>query len=113
MSKRSFIQFGVAIVVLAAVLIFLGVNYVPRIFASSSSQRNTVVDINQSYILHSHNNNAQYQPASAIQIRPDYLDERYPRAIFPANKFLGSDWIEGHPSTYSAWLEHRSSQPSQ
>jgi hypothetical protein len=113
MSNKSIIKFGAAFVVLAALLIFLGVNYVPRIFASSSPQRNTEFIVNQSYILHSHYHNAHYQRANPSQIRPDYLDERYPRAIVPQINFIGSDWIERHPNTYSDWIEHRSSQPSQ
>jgi hypothetical protein len=68
MSNKSILKFGVAFVVLAVVLIFLGVNYVPRIFASSLHQRNTVVDINQSYILHSHYHNFQYQRAIVPQL---------------------------------------------
>ncbi len=83
MSKKSLIKFGAAFVVLAALMIFLGVNYVPGIFASSSPQKNTEFTVNQSYILHSHYHNVQYQGANLIKIRPDYLDERYPRAIIP------------------------------
>jgi hypothetical protein len=107
MSNKSLIKFGAAFIVLAALLIFLGVNYVPRIFASSSPQRNTEFTVNQSYILHSHYHTVQYQRANLIQIRPDYLDERYPRAIVPQINFIGSDWIERHPNTYSDWIEHR------
>ena len=107
MSNKSLLKFGAAFVVLAVVLIFLGVNYVPRIFASSP-QRNTEFTVNQSYILHSSYHNAQYLGTSLIRIRPDYLDERYPRAIVPPINFMGSDWIERHPNTYSDWIEHRS-----
>ncbi len=98
MSNKSLLKFGAAFVLLAALLIFLGVNFVPRIYASSSGQRNVVVAGNQT--------------------RPDYLDERYPRAILDPripqantlsmNNFTGSDWIERHPSNYyrnSDWIE--------
>jgi len=108
MSSKTFLKLIVAFGVVALLLIFLGVNYVPRIFASSSPQRNTVVDVNQSYILHSPYQ-VQNQRANTIQIRPDYLDELYPRAIVPQNNFIGSDWIERLPST----IEHRSSAPNQ
>jgi hypothetical protein len=99
MSNKSLLKFGAALIVLAALLIFLGVNYVPRIFASSSPQRNTEFTVNQSYILHSHYHNSQYQ-----------------RAIAPQLRLVGSDWIERHPSNYyvnSDWIERHPSQPSQ
>ena len=92
MSNKSLVKFGAAFVLLAAVLIFLGVNYVPRIFASSSPQRNTEFTVNQSYILHSHYHTLQYRRANLIQIRPDYLDERYPRAIVPQLSSAGSGY---------------------
>jgi len=112
MAKKSLIIFGAAFVVLAAVLIYLGVNYVPRISASSSPQNNTVFDVNQSYILHSHYHDAQNQSANSIKIRPDYIDESYQRAIVPQNNSIGSEWVQRHPSTYSDWIESLSSQPS-
>jgi hypothetical protein len=117
MSNKSLLKFGAAFVVLAAVLIFLGVNFVPRIYASSSAQRNVVI--------------------AGKQTRSDYVDESYPRAILDprilqsntqsANYYTGSDWVERHPSsylsnsdwvdrhpnTYSDWIDHLSSQPSQ
>jgi hypothetical protein len=68
MSSKTFLKIGVAFGILAIVLIFLGVNFVPRIFASSSSQGNVVVAINQSYILHTHYTNEQYQRAIALQV---------------------------------------------
>ena len=40
MSNNTYLKFGAAVVILAIVLIFLGVNFVPRIFASSSPQQN-------------------------------------------------------------------------
>src|SRR5665647_3355367 len=97
MSNKSLLKFGAALVVLAAVLIFLGVNYVPRIFASSSPQRNTVFTVNQSYILHSHYHNAQYQRTIVVAgklTRPHYIDERYPRAIVVAGKLTRPDYID-------------------
>jgi hypothetical protein len=114
MSNKSLLKFGAAFVVLAVVLIFLGVNYVPRIFASSSPQRNTVVDVNQSYILHSHYHNFQYQRAIVPQLRlagSDWI-ERHPVLVTQSSYLAGSDWVERHPNTYSAWIEHRFSKPS-
>jgi hypothetical protein len=106
MSNKSLVKFGAGFVLLAAVLIFLGVNFVPRIYASSSTQRNVVI--------------------AGIQTRPDYLDESYPRAILdPRNPqaiplsvkyYTGSDWIERHPSNYyinSDWIERHPVQPTQ
>jgi hypothetical protein len=68
MSRKTLLKFVVGFGILAAVLIFLGVNFVPRIFASSSTERNVVVAINQSYILHSHYHTVQYQRAIAPQV---------------------------------------------
>jgi hypothetical protein len=67
MSIKSLRKVGIAFGLLAAVLIILGVSFVPRIFASSSSQGKVVVTINQSYILHSHYSNEQYPRAIAPQ----------------------------------------------
>jgi hypothetical protein len=121
MSKKSLLKFGAAFVLLAALLIFLGVNYVPRIFASSSPQRNIVIDINQSYVLHSHYYNFQYQRAIVPQLRlagSDWI-ERHPSNYSQwiesrsSNYKIASDLIKPHPNTYSDWIERRSSQPSQ
>jgi hypothetical protein len=115
MSSRLILRVGAAVVILAIVLIFLGVNFVPRIFASSSSQRNISNSISLT--------------------RPNYVDERYQRAIAPqlslagsdwierhpvlvtqSSYLTGSDWVERHPSNYysnSDWIERHPVQPSQ
>jgi hypothetical protein len=88
MSKKSIYQLGAALVLLALVLIFLGVNYVPRIYAVSSAGSSVVV--------------------AGKQTRFDYIDERYPRAIALQLSYVGSDWIDRHPSSYysnSDWVE--------
>ena len=51
MSKKSIYQLGAALVLLALVLIFLGVNYVPRIYAVSSAGSSVVVAGKQTRIL--------------------------------------------------------------
>ena len=61
MSTKTLLKFGVAFGILAIVLIFLGVNFVPRIKAFSSAKGNIA--------------------ESAIQVRPNYVDEAFPRAI--------------------------------
>ena len=71
MSIKFIPKVGAALVILAIVLIFLGVNYVPRIFALTSSQRNT--------------------SDSVILTRPNYVDELYPRAIASQLSFAGTD----------------------
>jgi hypothetical protein len=86
MSSKTLLKFGAAFVVLAAVLIFLGVNFVPRIFASSSVVGNNVV--------------------SGKQTRFDYIDERYPRAIALQLSYVGSDWIERHPVQVAEQLSY-------
>jgi hypothetical protein len=109
MTKKSILKFGVAFGLLAILLIFLGVNYVPSISALSSP-KGSIGD-------------------ASIQARPDYNNERFPRSISPqrfytASDFLnhhpfsitqqvdytGSDYIERHPSnyyTYSDWIERQ------
>ena len=63
MSNKFLIKYTVAFVLLALVLIFLGVNFVPRISASSSSVGNYAVSGNKTRI--------------------NYIDEQYQRAIAP------------------------------
>jgi|WetSurSiteA1Bulk_404760.scaffolds.fasta_scaffold02816_2 hypothetical protein len=94
MSSKSFLKIIVAFGVLAALLIFLGVNYVPRISASSSTKANEV--------------------AAAKLVRADYLDEQFPRAIVSQRSSTGSDFLNHHPyaltqpliSTGSDFLNH-------
>jgi hypothetical protein len=97
MSTKNIFKLVVAFGLLAVLLAFLGVNFVPRIAASSRISQNTV--------------NSVKLP------RADYLDERFPRAIVPAltqdksdfflrhpsiglksRIYTGSDWIERHPT---------------
>jgi hypothetical protein len=88
MATKTILKVALAFGVLAIVLVFLGVNYVPRIFAASSA------------------NNRQVN--SIVQARPNYNNEIYPRAILIQQSYLGSDWIERHPSNYYAfsdWVE--------
>ncbi len=59
-------------------LIFLGVNYVPRISALSSAKENAV-------------DAAKYAESDFI--------ERHPPAVARPENNTGSDWIERHPST--------------
>ncbi len=70
MSTKTLLKFGVAFGILAIVLIFLGVNFVPRIQAFSSAKGNI--------------------GESAIQVRPDYVDEAFPRAIVPQLSYVRS-----------------------
>jgi len=97
MSTKNILKLVVAFGLLAVLLAFLGVNFVPRIAASSRINQNAV--------------------NSVKQLRADYLDERFPRAIVPAltqdksdfflrhpsiglksRIYTGSDWIERHPT---------------
>ncbi len=76
MSTKTLLKFGVAFGLLALVLIFLGVNFVPRIKAFSSPQRIS---------------------ADAVKLaRPDYVDERYQRAIALQLSFAGTDALVSH-----------------
>jgi len=97
MANKSLLKFVVAFGLLAILLIFLGVNYVPRISASSSSTNNTVDAMNQA--------------------GSDYINQYYPRAILPQGYSTGSDWLNHHPYeitssldyTGSDWIERHSS----
>jgi hypothetical protein len=62
------------------------VNYVPRISASSSTKENLVFSVKDDLVI------------DAIQARPDYIDESFPRAMVPQLSLGGSDWFERHPS---------------
>ena len=86
MSTKSLLKLVVAFGLLAMLLIFLGVNYVPRISASSSPKANSVLSVKDDLVI------------AAKQARPDYIDESFPRAIVPQLSFGGSDWFERHPS---------------
>jgi hypothetical protein len=86
MSTKSLLKLVVAFGLLAMLLIFLGVNYVPRISASSSTKENLVFSVKDDLVI------------AAIQARPDYINESFPRAIVPQQSLAGSDWFERHPS---------------
>jgi cbb3-type cytochrome oxidase subunit 3 len=91
MSNKSLLKFIGAFGVLAMLLIFLGVNYVPRISALPSAKENAV--------------DAAYYAGS------DWI-ERHPPAVVNPNYYAGSDWIERHPSNYYAgsdWIERHPS----
>ncbi len=74
MSSKSLLKFVAAFGILAILLAFLGVNYVPRIFASSSTKDDLAVIANLS--------------------EPVYLNQLYPRSIGPQLSFAGSDYYE-------------------
>jgi hypothetical protein len=76
------IVFGLGLV--AILLIFLGVNYVPRISALTASQGDT-------------------SNVTTIT-RSDYRNEYFQRSIIHISKYAGSDWIERHPIVSSASL---------
>jgi hypothetical protein len=86
MSNKSFLKIIVAFGVLAALLIFLGVNYVPRISASTTTKANEV--------------------AAAKIARADYLDEQFPRAIVSQRSSTGSDFLNHHPFAVSQSLTY-------
>jgi hypothetical protein len=74
MSSKSLLKFIVAFGILAILLAFLGVNYVPRIFASSSTSEDQAV-------------------TSSLAV-PVYLNQRYPRSISPQLSYDGSDFFQ-------------------
>lgn len=94
MINRTIVKAGAAVLLLAVVLIVLGVNFVPQIYARSPSRQTSL--------------------ETAKLPRADFVDERYPRAIVPQLSLAGSDWIERHPTNYftgSDWIERHPVQP--
>jgi hypothetical protein len=93
MSIKFIPKVGVAVGLLAIVLIFLGVNYVPRIYALTLTQRNTsdsVIVTRPDYVDELYPRAIVQQGSSQLNgvdsgrlVRPNYVDERYPRAIAP------------------------------
>lgn len=87
MSSKSLLTFVAAFGILAILLAFLGVNYVPRISAFSSTKEDLAIlaNLEQPNYL-----NQRYQRSIAPQlaatadlVQPDYLNQRYPRSIAP------------------------------
>ena len=78
MSTKTLIKLLAGFGILALVLIFLGVNYVPRISAFSSVKE-SVVD-------------------TSSQARSNYVNELYPRSIGLQLSYSGSDYFERHAS---------------
>jgi len=78
MARKSLWKIVIAFGVLAAVLIVLGVNFVPRIFASPS--------------------NAVNSSDSSLSVRSNYTNESFQRSISSQLSLAGSDWIERHPA---------------
>jgi hypothetical protein len=98
--------------VLAVLLVFLGVTFVPRISAGSSAPDKALTA-------------AYYMGSDWIERHPTGLGlnyyagsdwiERHPAGL-PANYYAGSDWIERHPASQSAsyyagsdWIERHPS----
>jgi hypothetical protein len=86
MSNKSLLKFIAAFGILAVILIFLGVNYVPRIFASSSSKNSSVI--------------------AGSQVRADYSNELYPRSIKPQLSYVVSEFLDHHPYDISQKLSY-------
>jgi hypothetical protein len=86
MSYKSLLKFIVAFGILAVILIFLGVNYVPSIFASSSSKNSSVNSVSQA--------------------RANYSNELYPRSIKPQLSSIVSDFLDHHPYDISQKLSY-------
>ncbi len=76
MSNKILLKFVVAFSVLAALLIFLGVNFVPRSSASLSTRENVM------------------DPSKYAM--PDYI-ERHQPAVSNPGRNTAPDWVERHP----------------
>ena len=88
MSNKFLPKFIVAFGVLAIILTFLGVNYVPRISALSSANENAV--------------------DAAKYAGPDYIERHQPAVTNPLND-AGSDWVERHTPALANSLKYAGS----
>jgi hypothetical protein len=98
MQIKSILKIGTSVVIVAILLIFLGVNYVPQIFASSSPRSNTDLEVSQSNISHSQYRNSQYQRAILPQISFAGTDAlvTHLQDIAPGMSFTGTDALVTH-----------------
>jgi hypothetical protein len=98
MQIKSILKIGTAVVIVAILLIFLGVNFVPQIFASSSPLSNTDFTVNQSYILHSHYHNLKNEREINPKISFAGTDAlaTHLQAIAPGMSFTGTDALVTH-----------------
>jgi hypothetical protein len=111
MSNKVLLKFVVAFGTLVVVLIFLGMNYVPRISALSSANENGMAAVNyvgSDYI--------ERHPAAVVRAAnytgSDYI-ERHPSSVARPVIYAGSDYIERHTSNYydnSDWIERHAGQ---
>jgi hypothetical protein len=91
MSKKILFRLILSLGILAVVLIFLGVNFVPRILALAPAGGSV--------------------SSNAIQTRHSYIDVKDPHALTVHLTYPGSDWIERHPVllnvnyTGSDWID--------
>ncbi len=113
MASKSLWKIVAALGVLAVVLIVLGVNFVPGIFASSS---NTSNNTNSNLAIRSNytNENSQRSIGSQLSLAGSDWIERHPVVATQTPNYVGSDWIERHPSTYyvgSDWIERHPINP--
>jgi hypothetical protein len=100
MSTKSFIKIGIALGLLALILAFLGVNYVPRSSASTSTKANVVASIKYA--------RSDYFERHPVGITNFYSGsdwiERHPAAVIASSSYDNSDWFERHPQAQSLKL---------
>jgi len=133
MSNKNLLKFVAAFGVLAMLMIFLGVNYVPRISALSSAKEYAVdaAEYAGSDYFQRHPSvpakAVNYAGSDWIERHPSMVGEavnyagsdwieRHPSVATRTNYFVGSDWVERHPSNYysnSDWIERHPGQPDQ
>jgi hypothetical protein len=128
MPKKPVLIFAAAFGLLAIVLIFLGVNYVPSISAAVSNDNNNLavgIPVIPKSINYAGSDWIERHPISPIQLSAlagsDWIErhpsnhlinsdwiERHPVFSTQLSALAGSDWIERHPSNYltnSDWVE--------
>jgi len=115
MTAKNAIKLVVAFGVLAAVLIFLGVNFVPITRATTSGKENLAgaPSLIRSDWIERHPSNyfvnsdwSERHPLN-YYANSDWI-ERHPSLVKVVNIYDNSDWIERHPSNYFAnsdWIE--------
>ncbi len=120
MNKKSLLKVLVAIGILALALTFLGVVFVPGMYAQSADTKNVLTSSkpDRPVYLDEHSQRTislapESSQANALQLyyaRSDWIERH------PSEFYRNSDWIERHPSNYyrnSDWIERHPSKPVQ
>jgi len=109
MNNKAVYKVVVAFGLLAVVLLFLAVQFVPNIFAGTPAKVANDAKLVGSDWVERHPSVAA---RAGYYAGSDWI-ERHPETAASADKYAGSDWIERHPANYytgSDWIERHPSK---